>query len=309
MFSCPLAPTRHDKGLDRRPSLGVKIGPGESGFICHSCGVSGGSLFWLVRACRTDGIIDEETARRIYQEIKWTESHEPQEEDQAIEIMPSLDPEWIDRLSTMHKYYTERKFSKAEVMHWRLGAHKNVLLFPCVLPDDSVPFIQARLASEKKFWYLPEGIRRTYVLGSHLLTGTERATIVSEGIFSAMRIRRALKKLDLLGEIGVVCTLGSKANPRQIDHLLSLTRDELIIATDGDYAGDLAADKLEEIGRQRCKIVSRVMLPAGMDPDDVGTDKLTTLITARENLLMQRMRQLLQVHNNGQGQNRHQRSR
>ena len=293
MYPCPLAATRHDRGEDRKPSLGIKIGVGQSGFICHACGISGGSLYWLIRACRIDGIIDDAQAREAYQQIKWVESHEPETPDIEEEVEPTLDPSLLDDLSTMHPYYAQRKFTETEVFHWRLGARKNMLLFPCVLADGSIPFIQARLTDQKAFWYLPTGIRRHHVLGSHLLTGTERAIVFTEGVFDAMRVRRAIRKLDALAEMGVVCALGSKPNPQQLDHLFSLTRDELIIASDGDHAGDLCADKLEDVAKHRVKIVSRVMLPTGKDPDNVGTAKLVNLITARENLLIQRMRQLL----------------
>ena len=295
MYPCPLASTRHENGRDSHPSLGIHVGDvGASGFKCHACGISGSSLYWLVRACRLDGLIDDATCLALSERIEWVKSHEPDLPD-IEEVQPTIDPDVLSDLSTTHPYYRGRHFSDRETLEWRLGARKNMLLLPCVLRDGSIPFIQARLSTEKSFWYLPAGIRRQYVVGTHLLSGKERGIVYTEGIFDAMRVRRALRKLGALDDLGVVCSFGSKPNARQLDHLFSLVKEELVICADNDMAGDLCSDQLEELGRGRVKTVSRVELPKGKDPDSAGTNVLMEKIPSRVNLLSLRMRQLLGV--------------
>jgi len=47
--SCPLAPWKHEDGIDRRPSFGVKVNrTGLSGFNCFSCGLKGKDFKTLV---------------------------------------------------------------------------------------------------------------------------------------------------------------------------------------------------------------------------------------------------------------------
>lgn len=297
--NCPLAPTRHSKGKDRKPSLGVSVGPGQSFVKCHSCGI-GGPIRFLVSASRRDGLIDEETAQALLAKCERIMKYEPAVPDVEFVEQPLLDPDILPMLDTWHDYYATRKFSKAEIAEWRFGHMKNfAALFPCVLGDGSIPYVQARpfkrdADSDAPFWFMPEGVQREHVAGAHLLTGTETAIIFCEGPFDALRTRRAVRKMGKLKDYGVVFGYGSKINADQRDHLFGLVKKELIICSDNDMAGDQCAEMLEEDGRKRVPTVSRVYLPEGVkDPDEAGSTLLGKLIAERTNLLTSRMRNVL----------------
>lgn len=299
MVSCPLAPVRHRSGRDDKPSLGVSVGPGVSIVKCHACGV-GGTIDRLVRAVRREGLCTEEQAIAALGKVSWSKRYEPSlnEEEEREEVQPSLDPHIVEQLSQWHPYFKRRKFTKREVLEWQLGAFddQSAVLLPCVLADGTVPYVQARLVRKKAFWWMPEGIHRAHVVGSHLLVGTEKSLVVTEGVFDAMRARRAVRQLGLLGKIGVVALFGSKPNRDTVDHLFSLVQDELIIMTDPDEAGDLCADNLEEVGRLRARQVSRVRLPRkATDPDNAGSRALRRALREREDALLKRMRAVLHV--------------
>ena len=204
-------------------------------------------------------------------------------------------------LDTWNDYYATRKFSKAEIAEWRFGHMKDfAALFPCVLDDGTIPFIQAKRFikpardGDVPFWYMPEGIRREHVAGTHLLTGTETAIIFTEGPFDALRTRRAIRKMGKLKSIGVVFGYGSKINPDQQDHLFGLVKKELIILSDNDMAGDQCAETLEDVGRKRVPRVTRVYLPEGVkDPDEAGSSLLMKLIPARTDLFTSRLKNVL----------------
>jgi hypothetical protein len=311
MATCPLASSRHGSGEDRKPSLGISLGPGKSFVKCHACGVSG-TMSTLIRQARKDGVITEETAETALAKCRWVEKHEPnimadEDSDDGPAPPPALDPALVDLLSTWHPYFRYRNFSRREVMEWRLGAAKLwhresqaerlAALLPCVLMDGTVPYVQGRFMKFKDFVWRPTPIQKQHVAGTHLFTGAERHIVVVEGIFDGMRTRRALRKLGWLpetgGTYGVAVLFGSKPNREQKAHLFSLVRDELIILSDADEAGDLASDELEEQGRKLVPKISRVWLPRGVDPDKAGTARVMELLAARRDLLTDRIRAML----------------
>lgn len=288
MSRCPLAPARHEKGVDYHPSLAVKITPGPSFVKCHSCDYIG-VLKGLVYECRKLGLVGEDDARLALRKCKTGEradAHTTEEEEHYED--PELDPRVFDHLSSYHRYFKHRGFSEREVIEWQLGHAKKSILIPCVLPDGSIPYVQARLREDKKFWWLPKGIRRAHCAGTHLLTGQEARIVVAEGIFDAMRIRRALRRSKRLGEFGVVFLYGASPSDETRDHLFSLVRDELIICTDNDAAGDTCSDNLYEEGNRRVRHISRVKLPRNKhDADDVHSKTLARLIGKRVDLIQQ----------------------
>lgn len=295
MATCPLAPDRHEKGADINPSLAIKITPGPSFVKCHSCDFLG-VLASLVHECRRLGLVNEEDARLALRKCKRGEKIGTFDADEEIHHDPELDPRVYDHLSNYHSYFKRRNFSEREVLEWQLGTAKNSVLLPCVLPDGSVPYVQVRLRQEKKFWWLPSGIHRAHCGGTHLLHGRERRIVAVEGIFDAMRIRRGLRQAKSLKEFGVVCLFGASPSEETRDHLFSLIKDELIIATDNDAAGDTCAESLFEEGNRRVAHISRLKLPKRVhDPDEVHSGKIPQLITERVDLVTQEILDYLNI--------------
>jgi hypothetical protein len=295
MFSCPLAPARHERGVDYNPSLAIKITPGPSFVKCHSCDFLG-VLASLVHECRRLGLVNEEDARLALRKCKRGEKIGTFDADEEVHADPELDPRVYDHLSHYHGYFKRRGFSEREIFEWQLGIAKNSVLLPCVLPDGSIPYVQVRLRREKKFWWLPSGIHRAYCGGTHLLHGNERRIVAVEGIFDAMRIRRGLRHGKLLKEFGVVCLFGASPSEEARDHLFSLVKEELVIATDNDTAGDQCAESLYEEGNRRVAHISRIKFTKGAhDPDEVHSRKIPQLITKRVNLVTQEILDCLSI--------------
>lgn len=287
VVSCPLASARHERGLDHNPSCAIKITPGPSFVKCHSCDFLG-VLASLVYECRRLGLINEEDARLALRKCKRGEKIGTFDVDEEIHADPELDPRVYDHLSQYHRYFARRNFSEREVLEWQLGAAKNSVLLPCVLPDGAIPYVQVRLRQEKKFWWLPSGIHRSHCGGTHLLHGRERRIIAVEGIFDAMRVRRGLRFGKLLKEYGVVCLFGASPSEETRDHLFSLVKEELVICTDNDAAGDQCAESLFEEANRRVPHISRLKYSKRIhDPDEIRSRKIPQLISKRIDLVTQ----------------------
>lgn len=309
--ACPLVNTRHNTGDTTRPDLSVSTGPGMSLIKCFGCGI-GGTLKTLIRATMNDAVIDVTTAHDLLALCDWADTDTDIDSAEDVEfVQPSLDPAVLNLLSEWHPYFAHRRFSCREALEWRLGydPHMKAVLLPCATRDGHVPYVQARFIEEKDFRWLPTGIRKQHNAGTHLFTGKERIIAVTEGIFDAMRVRRALRKLGWLpgngGEWGVVALFGSQPNPYQREHLFSLLpRDgELVLCMDNDPAGEKCAELLDQEGQNYVRAITRLPFPSVeneaahsfKDPDELGSKRLMELLPQRESLLSIKVKRTLRI--------------
>jgi DNA primase len=111
-----------------------------------------------------------------------------------------------------------------------------------------------------------------------------------------------LIKMHSAGFNNTLATLGTAVNERHLDKLWAVV-DEIIMCLDGDAAGMRASKKVIDMALPKLsanKIITFVKMPAGMDPDDVLSDKDAYYM---ENLIDNRLelsKMIWQFETNGQ---------
>ena len=214
------------------------------------------------------GVVDKEprfaTPPREYAKPK------PVEPDQA-----ETSEAWI--------YMTqERLLSPATITAFRVGQHRNAIVFPSYSPAGDLTMVKFRSLQDKKF-RLSESNLRPCLFGWQAVPDAARAVVICEGEFDAMAWREYG-----VSALSVPFGGGNGAKQDWIEHELeNLERfDDILISMDMDDAGKKAVGEIvDRLGRHRCRVVE---LPH-KDANDcllsgVSTQDMTVCLTRSKSM-------------------------
>lgn len=256
--SCPLAPYRHPKGTDSRPSFGIKVNDvGASGWYCFTCDM-GGSLLRLVHALWwLSEEYPEEAASAIWDHEFWDNGIEslirgmkvhprmlvkdditygpvPQPILDKYPLIPRGSEVWdwlVDVRRISPKAIRDFKLRKFIDDQGRLG-----VIFPKIARDgETVKDMHVRMIGEKIFFRLNERMTQSPIpyhakellFGNHLIF-RERPLWLFEAPLDAMR----------LYSLGVT-NVGATCGPPNSHQLLNIYAPMGVIAAfDSDTSGE-----------------------------------------------------------------------
>jgi len=287
---CPLAPWRHGAGVDRNPSFGVRVEPGDSRTHCFSCGWSGSQmdLVFDLRGRGAKGVdlrrameMVEDAASGVEEggaELRGFPSEEPEPVEPFPEYMvDAFEPAYhrdpgVARSGAVHPYLRARgvSFHSARRFDARWDPYRRRIVFPvrdfegrlcglhgrAVDPDAKPPYLV----------YRHEGRANPDVwLGEHWLD-PERTLVVAESVF------------DLVGCAQVWPNAASPlsatvraAKARRLDGFR-----RIVTVFDGDEAGRRGRARLAQMLPDAS--VRHVDLPDGADAGDVGVAELREIL-------------------------------
>lgn len=217
MASCPMAPFRHAKGVDRNPSFSISVNPsGPSQFRCFACHVSGKKTISLLYAWReftgtwrTDlhaMIRDQEggspreqmdrmggfSQRKRNSRPSRTESSWSLEHDYERRFTEDDIAEWRGQVP---RYVIERGVSVDQARTWELGYDRDRQRLVIPIRDESgrlVGYSKRAIHDEDTPKYLhAKGMARDlYLYGEHRIDPHCRMGILIEGFFDVWAFDR-----------------------------------------------------------------------------------------------------------------------
>lgn len=140
--TCPLAPVRHERGVDRHPSFAVSVDPSVSGQSvgrahCFSCNASG-HIRDIVSLCQAYRIADPRSVAAALASVSDAVETEPLAFQPRRPEDPLAPPGWLDRFPP----WRERRFAReylasrgvtanvADVLDLRAGDWERRVVFP-----------------------------------------------------------------------------------------------------------------------------------------------------------------------------------
>lgn len=309
MMACPLARWTHEKGVDRNPSFGVRIGPGVSGANCFSCEFKGGLMSLVTEYAMyavPEGLWTPEDAQQLKDFIIMSELDDYNAET-YVRPEAVIDMTIEQYLNKPHGYMEERGLGSMAALY-QLGfvdyfydAHnktvlKSRVLFPLYAEEQGRLVMKGVLGrttigEDPKYKnYPPNLVKAHYLYGGWLLAGRKHIVVV-EGPVDSIRVNQILMRHERFEDYWAVSLMGAKPSPEQIQWLRD-NADEVICMTDHDPSGRLGTKMLIDSLEDHL-LVSVVEYPDGVnDPDDAG-EAVVAMLDNRLTILEYRMRRLL----------------
>lgn len=302
---CPFAPYTHARGIDRKPSFGIKINnTGMSRYNCFSCSRTG-QLFELPDALAKlagDKLGDPEGMNKVLDaelaslkgvelgSLPFLDAVGAQDEP----LSPLLVAGFYDPLrdSPDAVAYAQARGVSVEALE-RLGvqfdAGESRLMFP-IMDGEGLLYgftgrsilCQATIDASfgypkvKNYWCT----KSRHLLGAQLVEKT-KPTIVVEGLFA---LAKFLSFPSIAQKYNVVAVMGSNVSQRQLELLIS-TGTSIYLMLDGDMAGQQGiygvSTKPGALYRLKPHCVVFVpKYPEGIfDPDDLSEEVLAQILT------------------------------
>jgi DNA primase len=134
-----------------------------------------------------------------------------------------------------------------------------------------VAYVGRAVEGEEPKYRFPPGFRKSQVLFNldRAIETSGNEVIVVEGLFDALKVHQA-------GHPAVVALMGSSFSQRQSELLLSHFASVKVML-DGDDPGRYAAEVMPKLLRPKMR-VHEVELPNGMQPDQLSSAEINTLI-------------------------------
>ena len=269
VVTCPI----HKGGHENKPAcniLAVDKGNSPAGTVhCFSCGYRANIIKftadclgmsyrkateWLLGFC--DYSILEE--QRDIGGIEFSEKGtDPYSEIQTVGI------DELKKYDYIHPYMFERKLTDYTIEKFEIGYDPETesITFP-VYVDGRCLFVARRKVNYKRF-DLPKISPKPLYLADYL---TENEVYICESCFNALTVWEYGKQAIALFGTG---------SHEQIDMLKKLPQRKLILALDGDEAGENGCKRIS--GGIDNKIVTRLVLPDGKDINDLTREEFYSL--------------------------------
>ena len=282
--SCPLAPYRHPKGTDSRPSFGAEIAVGESRVYCLSCSFSGSQTELLTELARRghdfnfrdaiNCIIAAEDETDLGGEIPEYESilSAPNMIEYPESLLDHLEPAYCE--GQVHPYLIARgvSFETAKILDLRYDPYRARIVFPVRDFNGFLRGLHGRAVGKSDLPYLAypfagtTNLMRTW-FGEHLVD-REKPVVLVESVFDYTSVFPVYP--NLLSPLRATVTA------------LQLSRTQwassVVTFMDGDPAGDKARKKIREGLRVYGIKVRHVVPPLGTDPGDLSQDHIRQLL-------------------------------
>ncbi len=287
---CPFAQWTHEKGIDTRPSFGVKIGPGECKTYCLACGEAGSQYEVMLRLKHKGLGFDFHTAAELVYAAEDDEPladlPEPYEDQFEAKEFPHLYPEWLcDAFEpayhegAVHPYLAGRgmPFEVAEKLNMRFDSFRLRVLFPVYDHRKRLRGLHGRAvcvpcggeAWERELPYKAypyEGQTNAHIwLGEHW-ADADKPIVVAESVFDLARV------LEIYPN--VISPLTATFSVKKAERLRNASR--VITLFDGDKAGERGRARLN--GVLTTTKISHIELPPGTDAADHTADEIWELI-------------------------------
>ncbi len=287
---CPFAEWTHEKGVDTRPSFGVKIGSGDCKCYCLACGEAGSQYEVMLRLRHRGLGFDFNTAAELVYAAEddepLSELPEPYEDAFLAKEFPHLYPEWLcDAFEpayhegAVHPYLESRgmPYDIAEkldmrfdvfrlrvlfpIRDWRKrlrGLHGRAICFPCGGDtwEQNLPYKM----------YSWQGQTNAHIWLGEQWADPDRPIIVAESVFDLARV---LEVYD-----NVISPLTATVSAPKVARLKNASR--VITLFDGDKAGERARVKLN--GGLPTTKLTHIKLPPGTDAGEHSPDEIWELI-------------------------------
>lgn len=302
---CPLASTRHAKGVDNHPSFGISISPNDSSmYNCFTCHAKGDLLYLLRRLGKITGKNYASLAQ--YLQMHNQPSLQSLEERRALQasyakqgpreiggqmmqlpssiIRPPPEPVYLPEyiLSEIEMPTGEvasylrgpkRRLTNKTVDSWGLGWQPKSKRIAIPVRD-----LKGRLVgiTSRAFfdWQKPrflhsKGFQRDlYLFGEHKIESGQPGYLV-EGHFDAIYLCQQ-------GYRNAVAVMGTSLSPYQVEKLVS-NFSQITIVPDGDKAGDEASESWRKILSPRIH-TTLCKMPEGKDPDNLTDEEMVDII-------------------------------
>lgn len=296
--TCPLAPWRHSKGEDRRPSFAVAVDEeNHSGVKCHACNFSGSLLTLLWR-------MHTHTGQDITPLIKFVGAHDEISEEvlkAQVEGIPDALPQWKEvagiKVSPTHQtklplgaalelsplpetdlnafktitdeawaWFEKRGLTVKTVQEWELGWHPKARRISIPVRDvkGRLVCISGRAVDAEvhpKFLHT-KGFRRDFYLYGEHRCQTPGVGYLVEGFFDAIALWQK-------GYRNAFCFMGSSLSKFQVEKVVEFCT-EVVIVPDGDQPGYEIAERVSNALTPRLWKTRTVDVPEGSDPDELS---------------------------------------
>lgn len=261
MTTCPF----HKDGQERKPSFGIS----KVNMKCHcfSCGWAGmlDTMISAIFGHDDNGLYGREWLAKNF--LTFTiETRKPLNLNLSrgaavpIVAMPGFTEEELDKYRYTHPYMYKRGLNDALIQEFDIGydAASDSITFPVYMVDGTPAFI-ARRSVKTKFFNYPKGVDKPVYAANFVQEQNCTEVIIVESFFNALTCwQYGRPAVALMGT-------GTSA---QYEILRKLPVRKYIIATDGDFAGRLAARKLKTALTN--KVVTFLDVPSGKDINDLG---------------------------------------
>lgn len=264
MVTCPY----HKNGQERKPSMGINTDTGV--FHCFTCGESG-SIDLLISNCL--GVFDhgekgiEWLSEHFSEDIYHTRSGLDIIERKKINLKKYISEEELDSYRYYHAYMWKRHLTPELVEFFDIGYDESTKCITIPVNDISgnCLFI-ARRSVKGKFFNYPTNVEKpVWALDKCI---NEKTIIVCESIFNATSCWKYGKP--------AVALLGTGSR-EQLEILRHAGKRKIILALDGDKAGDRGRDKLIK-GLKDYAQVSYLKTPRdGRDINDLTKEEFLEL--------------------------------
>lgn len=282
---CPLAPWNHRGGVDRNPSFGVKIEPGDSQVWCFSCHFGGNQTELLITL---SGLLKGEVhtldiraaMRMIVDAEEGMEARElwaDEEESGPVEDYV-FSEEWLDRfplaydLGSVHWYLAERgvPFEVAEALDLRYMHSEDRVCFPIRNWDGDLVGLHGRaVISEVSPRYRMikyKGKKNPRAWLGEAWIDVEKPVVLVESVFDLARVYQVYRN--------VACPLVSGMSIQKVRRIERC--EQLVVMMDPDDAGQHAERSIERELGDECAI--RLIKLVDRDPGDMSVGEVAELL-------------------------------
>ena len=280
LVTCP----NHKNGLETHPSCYVRLDEGvsdkgtevkEGTVYCFTCkynvpfqvfisncfdyddnGKFGES--WLLEHCRYSFLTERRELKKI--EIKNNKKEE-------IKPIKYISEEELASYRFYHPYMFQRKLTEEIINKFDIGFDKktNCVTFPVYDKNNKCLFVVKRNVSFKKF-YIPPDIDKQ-IFGLNQIPKDCNELIICESVFNALTCW-------VYGKPAIA--LFGTGSSKQIETIKNLAVRKIILAFDGDEAGQ-KADKKFRKALNMVKLVKSYHLPQGKDINDLSLEEFNSL--------------------------------
>jgi DNA primase len=266
--TCPF----HSDGQERKPSCGIATRGDKAGVVhCFTCGYTS-TLEEMISKCfgyNDFGAFGKEWLIKNFLTVSV-------EERKALNLnlnreISSVTPQYVteeelDTYRYYHPYMRKRKLTDEVIEKFDVGFDKktNCLTFPMRDINGNTLFLVRRNVSYKFFSYPPDVQKPVY--GIYEIDNDVDEIIVCESIINALTCFAHGKT--------AVALLGLGTN-YQMEQLKQLKQRKIILALDGDEAGERASLRIRNCLKN--KIVSKILLPTGKDINDLEKEQFEYL--------------------------------
>ena len=271
---CPW-PENHASG-DAHPSFAISLQSGA--WLCYA-GCNHGGIVHLVQLLKE---LDEAAARRWLLQVGGTVNFGIPSWEKTVPVATVKDysPEVAQAdyalmdSTTTSSYFLDRGFTTRTIKEWGIRYDRNLKAIVVPIHDfrgqlvGTIRRMVPPISTPTKYLYNKGFQRSRHLFGAfrHSRTGP---TVVTEGPLDALWLHQ-------LGYTTAVALMGSFCSNIQVDLLLRLS-SSIIIALDGDDAGQQAVEKL--LSQIKGKLVATpVQLPTGKDVQDLDESELSSLL-------------------------------